>query len=340
MLLRYGGPEVLEFVTDHPDPVPGPDQVLLRVRAASINRVDLFVREGIPTLKLAFPHIVGADAAGEIAAVGSDVTDLEPGERVLVNPGISCGECEFCTMGDDSLCTDYKILGEHLPGSYAEYVAVPARNVARLPTDFPWEAAAAAPLVFMTAWRLLVSRAKVRPGEDVLILGAGAGVSTAAIQIAKLAGCTVFVTSSSESKLKKAQALGADVLVNYTTTPWSKAVWELTGKRGVDVVLDHVGQATFKDSVRALRKGGRLVTIGATTGPLAELDLRYVFWRQLSLIGSTMASQREFEEVMKLVFMGRLKPVVDRVFPLERAAEAHAYVARGEHFGKVVLAVA
>jgi len=340
VLLRYGGPEVLEFVTDHPDPVPGPDQVLLRVRAASINRVDLFVREGIPTLKLAFPHIVGADAAGEIAAVGSDVTDLEPGERVLVNPGISCGECEFCTMGDDSLCTDYKILGEHLPGSYAEYVAVPARNVARLPTDFPWEAAAAAPLVFMTAWRLLVSRAKVRPGEDVLILGAGAGVSTAAIQIAKLAGCTVFVTSSSESKLKKAQALGADVLVNYTTTPWSKAVWELTGKRGVDVVLDHVGQATFKDSVRALRKGGRLVTIGATTGPLAELDLRYVFWRQLSLIGSTMASQREFEEVMKLVFMGRLKPVVDRVFPLERAAEAHAYVARGEHFGKVVLAVA
>jgi len=339
VIRTYGGPEVLEVDPSHPDPVPGPDQVVLRVRAASINRLDLLVRAGIPTLKLTLPHILGADAAGEIASVGSDVVDLEVGERVVVNPGISCGECEYCTMGDDPLCVDYRILGEHLPGTYAEHVAVPSRNVARLPPDFAFEAAAAAPLVFMTAWRLLVTRARIRPGEDVLILGAGAGVSTAAIQIAKLAGCTVFVTSSSEAKLQKAKALGADVLINYKEVPWSKAVWELTGKRGVDVVLDHVGSATFKDSVRSLRKGGRLVSPGATSGPLVELDMRYIFWRQLSLIGSTMSSMREFEEVMKLLFMGRLKSVVDRTLPLSEARQAHEVVERGDHFGKVVLRV-
>ncbi|HKZ89554.1 MAG TPA: zinc-binding dehydrogenase [Thermoplasmata archaeon] len=335
----YGGPQVLEVDPRHPDPVPGPDQIILRVRAASVNHLDLFVRAGIPTLKLTLPHILGADASGEIASVGSDVTDLEVGERVVVNPGISCGVCEFCTTGDDPLCVDYKILGEHLPGTYAEQVAVPARNVVRLPTDFAWEAAAAAPLVFMTAWRLLVTRARIRPGEDVLILGAGAGVSTAAIQIAKLAGCTVFVTSSSEAKLEKAKALGADVLINYNEVPWSKAVWELTGKRGVDVVLDHVGSATFKDSVRSLRRGGRFVSPGATAGPLVELDMRYLFWRQLSILGSTMSSMREFEEVMKLVFMGRLKPVVDRVLPLEDAPKAHEVLEKGEQFGKIVLKV-
>jgi len=335
----YGGPEVLEIDPRHPDPVPGPDQVVARLRAASVNRVDLFVRAGIPTLKLTLPHILGADGAGEIAALGSDVRDLEVGERVVINPGIACGACEYCAAGEDPLCIDYRILGEHLPGTYAEFVAVPARNIARLPTDFAFESAAAAPLVFMTAWRLLVGRAKIRPGEDVLILGAGSGVSTAAIQIAKLAGCTVFVTSSNEEKLKRAKALGADVLVNSAEMPWSKAVWELTGKRGVDVVLDHVGAATFKDSVRSLRPGGRLVSPGATTGPMVELDLRYLFWRQISVLGSTMASMREFEEVMKLVFMGRLTPVVDRVFPLDEASKAHERVARGEHFGKVVLRI-
>ncbi len=336
---RYGGPEVLEVVRDHPAPVPGPDQIIVRVRATSINHLDLFVRAGIPTLKIALPHILGADVAGEIDQVGSDVTELEVGERVVVNPGISCGTCEYCVAGQEPLCPDYKILGEHLPGAYAQKVAVPAKNIARIPTDFPWEEAAAAPLVFMTAWRLLVTVAKIRPGEDVLILGAGSGVSTAAIQIAKLAGCTVYTTSSSDEKLEKAKAIGADVLVNYKTMPWSKAVWELTGKRGVDVVLDHVGQATFKESVRSLRRGGRLVSPGATTGPMVELDLRYLFWRQLSVIGSTMSTQREFEEVMKLVFMRRLKPVVGKVLPLEEARQAHEYLERGQQFGKVVLTV-
>jgi len=304
-----------------------------------MNHLDLFVREGIPTLKLSFPHILGADGAGDIADVGADITDVETGERVVLNPGISCGRCEYCLKGDDSQCVEYRILGEHLPGTYAEKVAVPARNVLKIPTDMDFAPASAAPLAFMTAWRMLITRANVRPGEDVLVLGAGSGLSTAAIQVAKLAGCNVFVTSSSDAKLKKAEALGADVLVNYKEMPWSKAIWELTGKRGVDVIVDHVGEATFKDSVRTLRKGGRVVVPGATTGSILELDARYLFWRQISVLGSTMANQREFEEVMKLVFMGRLKPVVDRVFPLEEARQAHEYLAKGEQFGKVVLAI-
>jgi len=336
---RHGGPEVLEVRTDYPDPVVGPDQVLVHVRAAALNHLDLFVREGIPTLKLTLPHILGSDLAGEVVEVGSDVTDFEEGDRVVANPGLRCGRCEFCLAGEDSECVDYKILGEHVPGAYAERIALPAVNLLKIPVDMPWTTAAAAPMVFMTAWRLLITRAGIRPGEDVLILGAGSGVSTAAIQIAKLAGCTVYTTSSSDEKLRRAKEIGADVVINYTALPWSKAVWELTGKRGVDVVLDHVGEATFKDSVRALRRGGRLVCPGATTGPMVQLDLRYLFWRQLSILGSTMANQREFEEVMKLVFMGRLKPVVDKVFPLEKAREAHEYLARGEHFGKVVLSM-
>ena len=335
----HGGPEVLEHVTDFGEPVLGPGDVTVRVRACALNHLDLFVRQGIPTLKLPLPHILGSDVAGEIAAVGDDVADLEVGERVVVNPSLSCGTCEYCMRGDDPLCVDFKILGEHVNGGYAEHVVVPARNVARLPTDFPFETAAAAPLVYQTAWRMLVSRAQVKPGEDVLILGAGSGVSTAAIQIAKLAGCTVYTTSSSDEKLQRAKEIGADVLVNYKEVPWSKAVWELTGKRGVDVVVDHVGAATFKDSIRSLRKGGRLVTPGATTGGVTELDLRYVFWRQLTIMGSTMGSQKEFDDVMKLVFMGRLKPVVDTVFPLEEARKAHELLERGEQFGKVVLRV-
>ncbi|HYM40844.1 MAG TPA: zinc-binding dehydrogenase [Thermoplasmata archaeon] len=339
LLPRYGAPDVLEYTEDRPEPVPGPDEVLVHVHAASINHLDLTVRKGIPTLNLVLPHILGADLAGEVAQLGSDVAGLELGDRVVANPGLTCGHCEFCVAGDDSLCPEYRILGEHLPGTYAEYIAVPAKNLLPIPVDMDWIPAAAAPLVFMTAWRLLVTRARIRPGEDVLILGAGSGVSTAAIQIAKLAGCTVYTTSSSDAKLQRAKEIGADVVVNYTAMPWSKAIWELTGKRGVDVVLDHVGEATFKDSLRSLRKGGRLVVPGATTGPMPQIDLRYLFWRQLSVLGSTMANRREFEEVMKLVFMGRLKPVVDRVFPLKEAAQAHAYLERGEQFGKVVLRV-
>jgi len=324
-------------MADVPDPVVGADEVLVRVRAVALNHLDLWVRGGLPGLKLPLPHILGSDVAGEVAATGDWVKDLEVGERVVVNPGRSCGECEACQAGEDSLCREYMILGEHLPGGYAQLVAVPERGVIRLPPDFPYEEAAAAPLAFMTAWRMLVTRAAVKPGEDVLILGAGSGVSTAAIQIAKLAGCTVYVTSGSAEKLQKARALGADVLINHKEMEIDKAVWELTGKRGVDVVVDHVGPATIAKSVRSLRRGGRLLLCGATSGPTAEMDLRYLFWRQISILGSTMSSQREFEQVMRLVFMRKLRPVVDRVLPLEKAREAHEHLERGDQFGKVVL---
>jgi len=337
MLLRnWGGPENLEWA-EVPEPKIGPDEVLVRVRAVAMNHLDLFVRGGLPNLTLPLPHILGSDVAGEVAATGDWVTDLEVGERVVVNPGRSCGECEFCLGGEDPLCKEYKILGEHVPGGYATHVAVPGKSVVRLPPEFPFEQAAAAPLVYMTAWRMLVTRARLRPGEDVLVIGAGSGVSTAAIQIAKLAGCTVYATSSSDAKLEKARALGADVTINHKTMEIDKAIWELTGKRGVDVAIDHVGKDTIAKSVRALRRGGRLLVCGATTGGLAEMDLRYLFWRHLTILGSTMSSHREFEEVIRLVFMGKLKPVVDKVFPLDRAREAHEYLERGDQFGKVVL---
>jgi len=324
-------------MSEVPEPTIGPDEVLVRVRAVAMNHLDLFVRGGLPNLKLPLPHILGSDIAGEVAATGDWVPDLEVGERVVVNPGSSCGTCEHCLAGEDPLCKDYKILGEHVPGGYATHVAVPGKSVVRLPPEFPFEQAAAAPLVFMTAWRMLVTRARLRPGEDVLVIGAGSGVSTAAIQIAKLAGCTVYATSSSEAKLEKARALGADVTINHKTMEIDKAIWELTGKRGVDVAIDHVGKDTIAKSVRALRRGGRLLVCGATTGGLAEIDLRYLFWRHLTILGSTMSSHREFEEVMRLIFMGKLKPVVDRVLPLEKAREAHEYLERGEQFGKIVL---
>ncbi len=336
---EHGGLDKLESL-DMPTPEIGNDDVLVRVKACALNHLDLFVRAGLPGLKLALPHIPGCDVSGEVAAVGPDVSYPEPGVRVAVNPTLSCGECEWCVQGEDPLCVEFKILGEHVPGGYAEYVKVPARNVVELPTDFDFVEAAAAPLVYQTAWRMLVTRAKVRPGEDVLILGAGSGVSTAAIQIAKHAGCTVFVTSSSDDKLRRAKELGADVLINYRAMEFDKAVWELTGKRGVDVIVDHVGQATFGKSLRALARGGRLVFCGSTSGPEATFDLRRSYYRGHSILGSTMASRKEFEDVMKLVFRRKLKPVVDRTYPLENARDAQERLEKGEQFGKIVLTVA
>jgi NADPH:quinone reductase-like Zn-dependent oxidoreductase len=334
----HGGLDKLEPL-EMPTPPVGDDDVLVRVRACALNHLDLWVREGLPGLKLEMPHIPGCDVAGEVAAVGKDVKYPEPGVRVAVNPGLSCGVCEWCVQGEDSLCVEFKILGEHVRGGYAEYVAVPARNVVELPTDFGYVEAAAAPLAFLTAWRMLITKARIRPGEDVLVLGAGSGVSTAAIRIAKYAGCTVFATSSSDAKLRRAREIGADVLINYTEAPFEKAVWELTGKRGVDVVVDHVGTATFRQSVRALARGGRLVFCGATSGPEATFDLRPAFWRQVSIYGSTMASQKEFEDVMKLVFRRKLMPVVDRTYPLEQARDAQERLQKAEQFGKIVLEV-
>ena len=335
---EHGGLDKLEIL-DMPKPEIGDDDVLVRVKACALNHLDLWVRGGLPGLKLALPHIPGSDVAGDVAAVGRNVTYPDPGVRVVVNPGLSCGECEWCVQGEDPLCVEFKILGEHVPGGYAEYVRVPARNVVELPTDFEYVQAAAAPLVYQTAWRMLVTRAKVRPGEDVLVLGAGSGVSTAAIQIAKHAGCTVFVTSSSDDKLRMAKELGADVLINHRAMEFDKAVWELTGKRGVDVVVDHVGQATFGKSLRALARGGRLVFCGATTGPEATFDLRRSYYRGHSILGSTMGSRREFEDVMKLVFRRKLRPVVDRTYPLEKARDAQERLEKAEQFGKIVLTI-
>ena len=335
---EHGGIEKLQIV-DLPKPTIGADDVLINVKASALNRLDLFVREGLPGLKLQMPHIPGSDGAGIIAEIGANVRNLKVGQRVTINPGLPCGACEFCLAGEQSLCGDFKILGEHCAGTAADFVCVPAVNVLPIPDVFPFEQAAAVPLVFLTAWRALMSRAQVRAGEDVLILGVGGGASTAAIQIAEKAGARVFVTSSSDEKLQKAKQIGADVLINYLTQEWDKEVYKLTNKRGVDVVFESVGAATWLKAIRALRRGGRLVTIGATTGPNPQEEIRQIFWKQVDILGSTMSNQREFREVMKLVLRGELKPVIDVVLPLERAQDAHARLAKGEQFGKIVLTV-
>ncbi len=335
---EHGGIDKLQIV-DLPKPMIGRDDVLISVKAIALNHLDLFVRNGSPALKLPLPHIPGSDVSGVIAEVGANVADLKVGQRVAVNPGLSCGRCEFCIAGEESLCAEFKILGEHLTGGAAEFVCVPAVNVLPMPDSISFEEAAAAALVFLTAWRALISRARLRAGEDVLILGAGAGVATAAIQIAKKAGARVFVTSSSDDKLQKAKQIGADVLINYATQEWDREVFKQTNKRGIDVVFESVGAATWLKSIRALKRGGRMVVIGATSGPNPQEEIGYIFWKQIEIIGSTMASQSEFREVMKLVFRGELKPIIDVVLPLERAREAHARLEQGEQFGKIVLTI-
>jgi NADPH:quinone reductase-like Zn-dependent oxidoreductase len=336
LFYEHGGPEVLRY-EDFPTPEPGPEDVLIQVKAAALNRLDLFVRQGWPGLKLAYPHIPGADAAGVVVAVGERVQDVAPGDRVVVNPTLSCGHCEFCMRGEDQLCADFRLLGEHVRGSYAEYLAVPARNVVKVPDGFPFEEAAAAGLVYVTAWHSLVTLGHVRPGETVLVVGAGGGVNTAYIQIAKLAGATVYVVGSSAEKLERARALGADVLIDRSQEDWSRAVFLKTDKRGVDIVVDNVGQATWFGSIRALRKGGRMLVVGNTSGPKFDLDIRYIFAKHLNIIGSTMGSRSDFATVMGLVFAGKLRSIVDTVMPLSQARAAHERLASQEHFGKIVL---
>lgn len=331
---EHGGPEVLRY-EEVPDPQPGPGEVLVRVKATSVNFLDIWVRRGIPGIKL--PHIAGSDVAGVIEQVGEGVTEVKPGQRVVVNPNFSCGKCEYCLQGEDSLCIHYKILGEQVDGGYAELVKVPAKNAIPLPEHVPFEEAAAATLTFMTAWRMLITRGGLRPGEDVLILGAGGGVGTAAVQIAKLVGARVFATASTEEKLERLRELGADVLINYKEVEFDKEVRRLTEKRGVDMVVDCVGAETWVKSLRSLAKNGRLVTCGATTGPNPQTDIRYIFWNQLKIIGSTMASTKELLDVLKLLWAGKLKPVIYRVMPLHEAAEAQRLLEERRVFGKVVL---
>jgi NADPH:quinone reductase-like Zn-dependent oxidoreductase len=337
ILPEHGSVEQLQVVADFPTPEPGPGEVRVRVRAGSLNRLDLWVREGWKGLELEMPHILGADAAGEVDAVGDGVTGWAVGDRVVIDPSLSCGQCAYCRSGRQQLCDRFSILGEHTRGTNAEYVVIPARNLLRLPDDVPYETAAAAGLVYLTAWHSLITRGGLRPGESVLIIGASGGVNTASIQIAKLTGATVYVVGSTDEKLAQAESLGADVLINREKENWSKAVFKLTNRQGVDVVVDNVGQATLFGSIRALRKGGRILIVGNTSGPKFELDIRYIFSKQISLIGSTMAPRADFEAVMNRVFAGDLQPAIGARLPLENTPEGHRMLERGDIFGKIVL---
>ena len=333
---QHGGPEVLRY-EEVPDPNPGRGEVVIEVRATSINHIDIFLRRGMPGVKVPLPKIAGSDAAGIIREVGPDVSGLSTGQRVTINPGVSCGRCEFCSAGFASQCASYHIIGEHSDGAYAQLVKVPAHVVLPIPDSMSFEEAAAAPLVFLTAWSMMVGKGNIRPGEDILILGAGAGVGTAAIQIAKLAGCRVFVTASTDEKLERARKLGADILINYATVEFDRKIRDLTNRRGVDVVVDYIGADTWVRSLRSARRGGRVLTCGATTGFAPQTDLRQIYFRQVQVIGSTMGSHREFLDVLKCVFRGQLRPVIDRVLPLADASKGHELIEQRAVFGKIVL---
>jgi len=336
---EFGGPEVLKY-EDIPEPQLRKDQVMIRVRACALNHLDLWVRKGLPGVKL--PHIGGSDIAGDIEAAGEYVTDLKGSQRVLLAPMTFCNHCAECTHGRQSFCRQFSVFGNTQDGGYCELVAVPRVNVIPIPDSckgLTYEQAASIPLVFLTAWHMLVSRTGIKPGDWVLILGAGSGVGSAAIQIAKLFGATVITTAGDEKKLAKGRELGADFAINHYQQKISEEVKRITGKRGVDIVFEHVGAATWEESMRSLRPGGRLVTCGATSGPEAKFDIRYLFARQLSFLGSYMGNMGDMYEVLDHVFSGRLKPVLDKVFPLKDARAAHEYLERSEQFGKVVLKV-
>ncbi|HZS71755.1 MAG TPA: zinc-binding dehydrogenase [Candidatus Acidoferrum sp.] len=335
---QHGGPEVLKY-EDVPRPSLGANDVLVRVRACALNHLDLWVRRGIPGISFPMPHIPGSDIAGEVAEIGSAVTAVKVGQKAVLAPGVSCGKCAACVAGLDNRCRQFTNLGYLMDGGCAEFVRAPEVNCLPFPENLSFEEASAVPLVFQTAWHMLVTRAELQPGEDVLVIGAGSGVGSAAIQIAKFFGARVIATAGSDSKLAKAKELGADHLIDHKNQNIREEVRRLTGKRGVDVVFEHAGTATWDDSVASLAPCGRLVTCGATTGYDAKVDLRFLFSRQLSLLGSYMGTKRELQTVMKLVAGGRLKPVVDRIFPLTEAAAAHAYLESSSQFGKVVVQV-
>lgn len=335
---EHGGPEVLRY-TEVPEPKLGHGEVLVRVRACALNHLDLWVRKGLPGVQIPLPHIPGSDVSGEVARVGEGVTRVKVGQKVVLAPGVSCNTCDDCLAGRDNQCRRYTILGYLIDGGCAEYVRVPEVNALFLPERLSFEEAAAVPLVFLTAWHMLVTRARLQPAEDVLVLGAGSGVGSAAVQIAKFHGARVFATAGSDPKLKKAQELGADELINHAKQDIAEEVRKRTNKRGVDVVFEHVGQATWEKSLASLAAGGRLVTCGATTGGEAKIDIRRLFYLRWSLLGSFMGERRELLTILRLVSRGVLKPVVDKVFPLAEAAQAHDYLERREQFGKVVLKV-
>jgi NADPH:quinone reductase-like Zn-dependent oxidoreductase len=335
---QHGPPDVLKYV-DVPQPTIKPNEVLVRVKACALNHLDLWVRQGLPGVSFPLPHIPGSDVAGEIAQIGTDVTTVRVGQKVVLAPGVTCGKCPACVSGLDNRCRQFTNLGYMIDGGCAEFVRVPEVNCLPYPENLSFEEAAAVPLVFQTAWHMLVGRAQLQPGEDVLILGASSGVGSAAIQIAKFFGARVITTAGTDEKLQKAKQLGADYGINHKSQKIREEVRRITNKRGVDVVFEHVGTATWDESIASLAPSGRLVTCGATTGFDAKIDLRFLFSRQLSLLGSYMGTKSELHTVLKLVAAGRLKPIVDRVFPLAQASAAHAYLESSSQFGKVVLRV-
>ena len=337
LLNKFGGPENLSYGDFH-DPVPLEGEVVVRVRACALNHLDLFVREGVPAYRIRLPHILGSDIAGEIQSVGPGVENAKPGDRVFLSPGISCFRCDYCLTGRDNLCDTYGVLGaKGGHGGYAELIKVPAHNALPLPEGLSFEQGAAFPLTFVTAWHMLITRSALRPGQSVLVLGSGSGIGVAAIQVARHAGARVIAFSTKEAKLEEARRLGAHDTILGGAEDFSRQVLKLTEGRGVDVVFEHVGPATFDQSVRSLKRGGTLVTCGATTGPTAELDLRYLFSRELTLAGSFMGTLGELKTVAGLVAQGVFKPVVDTTLPLAEARQAHEYLAAGKQFGKVVL---
>ena len=336
---EHGRRDVLEYV-DFEDPEIDRSEVLVDVKAGALNHLDVFTRMGLGALNrldLEMPHIPGSDAAGVVEEVSEDVQRFEPGDRVAISAGLSCGHCEFCRDGDPTLCTDFQIIGEHVRGVHSEKTAVPSGNLVAVPEGVDWETAAAAPLVFQTAWRMLVTRAELKPGESILVLGASGGVGHAAVQIADYIGAEVYATASTEEKLEYASELGADHTINYDETNFADAVADATGERGVDVVVDHIGKATWQDSLASLVKGGRIVTCGATTGRDPETDLNRIFWNQLEIYGSTMGAPGEVDDVLELVWESEFEPHIREVLPMSEIDRAHEIIEDREGFGKVVV---
>ena len=333
---EHGGPEVLQY-EDAPEPKIRPDQVLVKVKACALNHLDLFIRGGLPGLKLDMPHILGSDASGEVVEVGEVAGRFKPGDHVLLAPGLSCRQCPACVSGNDNACRRYGLLGYMHPGVNGEYVAVPGVNAVPIPGTLSFEEAAAVPLVFLTAWHMLVGVAKIKMGEDVLVVGGSSGVGTAAIQIAKLHHCRVIATAGGEAKMAKARELGADEVIDHYEQDVKSEVRRLTGKRGVDIVFEHVGAATWSHSTASLANRGRLVTCGATTGGEVNLNIHHLFFRHLSLNGTFMGTLGELHDVLKMIGAGKLKAVIDRTFPLAELRAAHEHLERKGQFGKVVI---
>lgn len=336
-LRKHGSVDQLEIM-DLPVPKYGEKDVLIRVKAFALNRLDIWTRQGMSSLKIEFPHVGASDFAGIIEEMGSSVSDFAIGDRVVVNAGVSCNKCEPCKSGEPSLCEEFGVLGEHSWGGAAEYAVVPAKNILHIPEHIDFTTAAASALTAMTSYRMLVSRAGIRPGDFVLIIGSGGGIGTIATQIAHELGGRVLATTSSEEKVKLSHELGAELVINYhNQEDWGKKIWEYTGKRGVDIIIDSTGESVFKQAVRSLTKGGRYVTCGVTSGYRGDLNLALLFWKQLSILGSTMASHQEFREAMYLVFSKKIKPIIDSVYSLDQIKEAHRRLEDPEHIGKIVI---